>query len=79
MRSELRATVDRIERGEEGRELAVLVFDEGGESVVPRSLLPWLRRGMVVRVTVERDEATERARREEIARLQAELFGDSEA
>lgn len=40
MQTWLWATVDRIESGENGQELAVLVFDEGPELVVPRSLLP---------------------------------------
>ncbi|MCM8745388.1 DUF3006 domain-containing protein [Thermomicrobium sp. CFH 73360] len=75
MQTWLWATVDRIESGENGQEFAVLVFDEGPELVVPRSLLPWLRRGMVLRVTFERDEAVERARRAEIAQRQQELFG----
>lgn len=79
MQTWLWATVDRIESGENGQELAVLVFDEGPELVVPRSLLPWLRRGMVVRLTFERDEAVERARRAEVAQRQQELFGREEA
>jgi len=78
MQSWLWATVDRIESGENGQEIAVLVFDEGPELVVPRSLLPWLRRGMVLRVTFERDEAAEHARRAEVAQLQQELFGREE-
>jgi len=70
------ATVDRFETSEEGKELAVLVFDDGQQLVVPHALFPWLRRGMVLRVRFERDEETEEVRRREVSRLQEELFGD---
>ncbi len=72
------ATVDRFESGPSGEELVVLVFDDGQQLVLPRVRFPWLRRGMVLRVRLERDEVTETARREEIRRLQQELFGEAE-
>jgi len=46
--------------------------------VIPQSRVPWLQRGMVVRIRLERDEMTETQRREEIRRLQEELFGETE-
>ncbi|MCX2727249.1 DUF3006 domain-containing protein [Thermomicrobium sp. 4228-Ro] len=72
------ATVDRFEVDRDGQQLAVLVFDDGQQLVVPQSVVPWLRRGMVLRVRFERDVETEEARREAIQRLQEELFGDTE-
>lgn len=78
-RASLLATVDRIEEDERGQELAVLVFDDGQELIVPRNQVPWLRREMVVRVVFEPSPEDEQERRAEIARLQARLFGESEA
>ena len=78
MAGELVATVDRFEVGRDGQQLAVLVFDDGQQLVIPQSLVPWLQRGMVVRISLERDEMTETQRREEIRRLQEELFGETE-
>ncbi|MCX7622152.1 MAG: DUF3006 domain-containing protein [Thermomicrobium sp.] len=71
------ATVDRFEVGADGRTWAVLVFDDGQQLVVLHERFPWLRRGMVLRVRFEHDVETEEARRQEIHRLQEELFGES--
>lgn len=79
MSQELVATVDRIEQNEAGTELAVLVFDDGQELVIERVRFPWLQRGMVLRVRLEPDREEERRRREDIARLQERLFGESES
>jgi len=72
------ATLDRFEMTEEGQELAVLVFDDGQQLVVPRTALPSARRGTVLRVTLEQDTAAEEERRGEIERLQRQLFGEEE-
>ncbi|WP_448574870.1 DUF3006 domain-containing protein [Thermomicrobium sp.] len=75
---QLWATIDRFEMTEEGQELAVLVFDDGQQLVVPRTALPWARRGTVLRVTLEQDSEAEQERRSEIERLQRRLFGEAE-
>ncbi len=75
---QLWATIDRFEMTEEGQELAVLVFDDGQQLVVPRTALPWARRGTVLRVTLEQDTEAEQERRSEIERLQRRLFGEAE-
>ncbi len=73
----LRATVDRLERDEQGRVLAVLVFDDGQQLVLPAELLPaGARPQRVVDVSfrVDREETARRV--DEVDRLQRELFGE---
>lgn len=73
----LRATVDRIERGERGKRFAVLVFDDGQQLVLPESLLPTgMRPQQVVQLSLEPDAEETARREEEVRRLQRELFGE---
>lgn len=76
-RSGLWATIDRIERNQKGKSLAVLVFDDGQQLVVPVELLPaGARAQQVIRLLLQVD-AEETARRSaEIEKLQRELFGE---
>ncbi|MDI3339384.1 MAG: DUF3006 domain-containing protein [Sphaerobacter sp.] len=70
------ATVDEIEEGAAGEALAVLVFDDGQQLVVPLERLPdGTREGSVLRVTFRLDRDTERQRRAEVRDLQRRLFG----
>lgn len=72
----LTVTVDRIEVTERGEPLAVLVFDDGQQLVLPVRALPQgTRDGSVLRLRFEPDPVTERERREVIRRLQQRLFG----
>ena len=73
--ADLVATIDRIEEDEGGEKLAVLVFDDGQELVVPTGRLPHpVRAGAVLRLTFQPDYRLESERRAEIARLQQKLF-----
>lgn len=73
----LRATVDRIVAREDGRTLAVLVFDDSQQLVVDTELLP---RGtaekQVVKLTLEADIQETARRAGEIERIQRQLFGE---
>jgi hypothetical protein len=75
--ADLRVTVDEIERGSDGQQLATLVTDEGDTIVVPLAVLPdETRDGDVLLVRFEREpEETER-RRSRISDLQKRLFGE---
>ncbi|MBX5443851.1 DUF3006 domain-containing protein [Sphaerobacter sp.] len=76
---DLIATVDEIEEGESGERLAVLVFDDGQQLVVPLERLPdGTRDGSVLRVRFRLDRDTERERRDEVRDLQRRLFGPEE-
>lgn len=76
---DLIATVDEIEEGESGERLAVLVFDDGQQLVVPLERLPdGTRDGSVLRVRFRLDRRTERERRDEVRDLQRRLFGPEE-
>lgn len=71
------ATVDRIEEGAAGERLAVLVFDDGQQLVVPIERLPdGTRAGSVLRLVFAQDPDEQARRREEIRRLQRRLFGE---
>ena len=73
--ADLIATIDRIEENEVGEKLAVLVFDDGQELVVPTRQLPHpVRAGAVLRLTFQPDHRLESERRAEITRLQQKLF-----
>lgn len=73
----LRATVDRIERDEEGRPVAVLVFDDGQQLVVPGTTLPaGAQPGDVLDLLLQMDRDETSRRAEEIRRLQQQLYGD---
>ena len=75
-KSRLRATVDRIERDEEGNPLAVLVFDDGQQLVVPKDALPaGARPGHVLNLLPQIDLDETLRRSEEVRRLQQDLFG----
>ncbi len=72
----MQATIDRIERDEEGREMAVLVFDDGQQLVVPRDLLPpGARSQQAVDVLFRVNPGETERRAAEIEKLQRELFG----
>lgn len=72
----LRATLDRFEIDTAGQAIAVLVFDDGQQLVVPRSLLPaGVRHGSVLQIQFVLDADAEAQRRAEIATLQERLFG----
>jgi hypothetical protein len=76
-RGKARATIDRIERNEEGEPLAVLVFDDGQQLVLPLGALPAdVNPGDVLdlQFQTDRDETTRRS--EAIRRLQQQLFGE---
>ncbi len=76
-RSSLRATIDRLERDEQGRALAVLVFDDGQQLVVPAELLPpGAGPQQVVDVSLQVNPEETARRGGDVERLQRELFGD---
>ncbi len=74
--SRLRASVDRLEHDQQGRALAVLVFDDGQQLVLPADLLPQGTRPQQVVELSFRVNREETARRSgDVERLQRELFG----
>lgn len=76
---DLIATVDEIEENEAGERLAVLVFDDGQQLVVPLDRLPdGTRDGSVLRLRFRLDRRAERRLRDEIRDLQRRLFGPEE-
>ncbi len=71
------ATIDRIEQDEQGRQVAILVFDDGQQLMVPReSLPPGVDVNQVVEVSLHVDSEETARRIGEIERLQRGLFGD---
>ncbi|MBI4494150.1 MAG: DUF3006 domain-containing protein [Chloroflexi bacterium] len=73
----LQVTIDRFERDARGQRLAVLVFDDEQQLVVPQTALPKdSRRGDVLVLTFAPDPEATRTRAERVARLQHELFGE---
>ena len=72
----LLATVDRIERDEEGHGRAVLLFDDGQQLVVAEELLPTAAAPQqVVQVELRLDAAETSRRAGEIQQMQRDLFG----
>lgn len=63
-------TIDRIEG-----ELAVILFDQGGEFVIHTDYLPegW-HEGAVVNIKLELDDKEEKRRLDEVAKLQEKLI-----
>ncbi len=75
-RSSLRATIDRIERDEDGKPLAVLLFDDGQQLVLPEAAMPrGAGEGDVVEVRLGLDRGETTRRSDEIRRLQQGLYG----
>ena len=73
----IRATIDRIERDEAGKPLAVLVFDDGQQLVLPLDALSTSAKPgdvLILRFQPDHEETYRRA--EEIRRLQQRLFGE---
>ncbi len=73
----LRATIDRIVAGEDGKQMAALIFDDGQQLVVNVANLPvgvLEKQLVVISFRVDRQETARRTR--EVERLQDELFGE---
>ena len=67
---EILGSIDRIEG-----ELAVIIFDQGGEFITHISNLPkGYHEGSVVRIQIELDEAEEKKRLDEVQKLQEKLL-----
>jgi hypothetical protein len=74
--SELIATIDQIEQDQEGNKLAVLVFDDSQQLIIPLDRLPdGCQEGTVLKLNVHRDQNETDLRREHIRELQSRLFG----
>lgn len=74
------ATIDRIEEGASGEKLAVLVFDDGAQLVLPLERLPHgSADGSVLQVHLQLDPELERQRRNAVRDLQRRLFGPDPA
>lgn len=74
----LHATVDRIITGEDGKELATLILDDGQQLVVDSSVLPvGIREKQLVEVSFRVDSEETARRTGEVERLQGELFGSA--
>lgn len=72
-----RATIDRIERNEQGEPLAVLVFDDGQQLILPLETLPANSKpGDVLDLRFQPDHEEASRRADEIRRLQQQLFGE---
>ena len=73
------ATIDRIEYDEQGRPIAVLVFDDGQQLLLPAALLPaGARSKQVLEVSLSVDLAETERRANEVQQLQRELFGEQQ-
>lgn len=73
----LYATVDRFETDEPGNRIAVLVFDDGQQLILPASRLPdGCQNGMVLTVDLTPDRAETERRIRRVKQVQSRLFGE---
>jgi hypothetical protein len=71
------ATIDRIEEDQRGEKIAVLLFDDGQQLLLPAQLLPpGSRPQQLLGVAFQVDPEETARRAEEIRRRQQQLFGD---
>ena len=70
------ATIDRFEQDAQGNELAVLVFDDGQQLILPVSRLPdGCQNGTVLTVDLTPDPAETERRLERVKQVQSRVFG----
>lgn len=71
----LHATIDRFEEAEDGTEVAVLVFDDGQQLILPTGRLPdGCRNGTVLSIAMTPDEAETNRRFQRVKQVQSRLF-----
>lgn len=76
--STLTATLDRIERDEDGNDLGVLILDGGEQLTLPVARLPeGSREGSVLTIAFQLDVDETQRRRERVRDLQSRLFRDA--
>jgi hypothetical protein len=74
--TELTVTLDHIEQDQQGEQLAVLVFDDSQQLVVPLDRLPdGCQEGTVLTLTFQQNQNETDHRREQIRTLQSRIFG----
>jgi hypothetical protein len=72
----LTATIDRIEADQDGNALAVLVFEDGQQLVVPFDRLPDdSKAGSVLSIAMTLDQQMTQQRLEQVRSIQSRLFG----
>jgi hypothetical protein len=74
--AQLTATIDHIEHDENNNQLAVLVFDDQQQLILPLDRLPdGCQEGTIITLSLQRNEEETERRRDHIKALQSRLFG----
>jgi hypothetical protein len=74
--NDLWVTIDRVERDQQGNQLAVLLLDDGQQLTLPLERLPdGATEGMVLRIDLTSDNGETERRRSAVKQVQSRLFG----